>query len=396
VEKVHGREISESGYRFTNRVIDAFEAMGYQVEICEESAEFDFIISRYQFPLEIKALVEIKYFERNLVPASIVYRYLELIKKHPEKKAIIVTTIGFSEEAKVLAEESEGRIVLLNEIDLMESIPRRYLEKYYDSFLESNYISSTIHDYILERQPSYEKMISKISRKELCQLLMEFVSFEEINNLILRRIPRKVLFKKYEEKLNLADIKQMFAQLPRRIRIPISRKKKIKELYEEAKANQDPNQKGKLFEKVVKEIFELVPDIKFIGSNINDSMEEIDIQLRNHNHEHVWADFGGVVFIECKNWSKPAGAKEIDSFKSKLERNGLKVGIFVAVNGITGSPSKLEGAWGIIKMYLQSGYKIVVLEGNDLEDIFKCADVSEKVDEKYIFLYKLGSNKSQT
>jgi hypothetical protein len=128
-----------------------------------------------------------------------------------------------------------------------------------------------------------------------------------------------------------------------------------------------------------------------VGSNVNDGIEEIDLQIRNYNREHVWADFEGMIFVECKNWSKPVGSDEIDHFVGKLERNGLNSGILIAVKGVTGRHVRLEGAWGAIKMYLQKGRKIIVLDDKDIEDILKCTDISDKVDEKYIHLYKLGS-----
>lgn len=389
------KELTKSGNLFEKRVADAFHAIGYEIEIPREHIEFDFIIHGYQFPIEVTALVETKYFESYPVPATVVYQILNLVEKYRVDKAIIVTTLGFTEKAKELAAEHSGKIVLLTEIELIEKIPRKDLGKFYTPFLKSEYVTSSVHSYFIERKPNYEEIIARIPREQLYQLLFEFASPEEIRKLVAKRIPETFFYEQFENKLELRDIKQIFAELPKKVAIPISQKKKISELYDQAIAIQnDPNLKGDLFEKVAKQIFELVPNIKFIGSDIDNGIEEIDIQLRNHNHEHVWADFNGVIFVECKNWSKPVGSAEIDNFKCKLERSGLRIGIFIALNGVTGSPTKLEGAWGAIKMHLQKGYKIVILDGKDLEDIFKCVDVSEKVDDKYVLLYKIGSGKA--
>jgi hypothetical protein len=390
-------ELLKSGRLFEKRVADAFQAINYEIEIPLEHVGFDFIIRGYQFPLEVVAIVETKYFESFLVPATVVYQMLDLVEKHHVDKAIIVTTLGFSEKAKEVAEEYSGRIVLLNEIELMERIPRKDLGRFYTPFLKSEYVASSVHNYFVEKKPNYEEIITRIPREQLCQLLFEFVSPEEIRNLVSKRIPETFFYEQFENKLELRDIKQIFAELPKRLALPISQKKKISELYDQAIAvKDDPNLKGDLFEKVTKQIFELVPNIEFKGSDIDDGIEEIDIQLRNRNHEHVWADFEGMIFVECKNWSKPVGSAEIDNFKCKLERNGLKIGIFIALKGVTGSPTKLEGAWGAIKMHLQNGYKIVILDGKDLEDIFRCKDVSETIDDKYVLLYKIGSGKATT
>jgi hypothetical protein len=50
----------------------------------------------------------------------------------------------------------------------------------------------------------------------------------------------------------------------------------------------------------------------------------------------------------------------------------------------------MEGARGQIKTQLiKDNVKIIVMDGSDLEDIFHCRDVSDKIDEKYIELYKI-------
>jgi len=97
----------------------------------------------------------------------------------------------------------------------------------------------------------------------------------------------------------------------------------------------------------------------------------------------------GVFFIECKNWSKRIRSDELGNFVIKLQNNNIKTGILVAIEGVTGRKSK-EGARGQIKTQLvRENVKIIVLEGTDLEDIFNCRNVSDKIDEKYVELYKL-------
>jgi len=63
------------------------------------------------------------------------------------------------------------------------------------------------------------------------------------------------------------------------------------------------------------------------------------------NRDDIWADFDGMIFVECKNWSRRVGADEIRNFKGKLENNGIHAGILVAVNGVMG-----EGSNGAYRM----------------------------------------------
>jgi hypothetical protein len=385
--------MQNSARAFEYRIIDAFNAIGYAVDKPSKPSEFDFFIRRYEFPFEIKAIVEVKYFERSFVPASVVYRHLDMLQRYSVDKAIIVTTLGFSREGKSLAERSEGKIVLLTEAELIEKIPGRRMHEYYDSFLNSNYVLSSVREYFETTKPSYEDMISRIPRNRLCEFLSEFAPPKDLADFIAEKVPRERIVEQFEKSLEPSEVKEILVSRPKKIEIPISRKKEIEQTYEQARSSNDSNQKGKLFEKVMKGIFELVPDLKVVGSNVDDGIEEIDIQLRNYNHEHIWAELEGMIFVECKNWSKPVTSKEIDNFKAKLERNGLHTGILVAVMGVTGSG--LSGGWGAIKMYLQNGWKIIVLDGKDLEDIFKCTDISEKIDDKYVHLYKIGNQKHQ-
>jgi len=380
-----------SALSFEKRVTNAFEALGYHAQKLLELPEADLFLSKFEFPLKIRLLAELKYYERSLVPASTVYRVLNNLQHYDVDKATIVTTLGFTREAIRIAEESKEKVILLTEAELVGNIPRKHMGRYYDAFVNSDYVDSSIQEFFEVAKPRYEYVTLRLSKSALFELLAEFTSHKEIARFAVEKIPQRILIKQLTGILKPTEIKEILAELPKKSAKAIPRKKEIEEKYKKAKNASDSNEKGKLLEQVMKDIFGSVPGLKIVGSRIDDGIEEIDIQIRNYNHEHVWAEFDGMIFVECKNWSSPIGPKEIDSFKAKLERNGIHSGILVATTGVTGQPRKLEGSWGAIKMHLQKGYKIVVLEGRDLGDIFQCTDVSEKVDEKYVYLFKLGS-----
>lgn len=56
------------------------------------------------------------------------------------------------------------------------------------------------------------------------------------------------------------------------------------------------------------------------------------------------------------------------------------------MNGFTGK--EYDGAEGQIKKYLAQGFKIVTLDGKDIEKILQCKDITQIVEEKYINLFK--------
>jgi hypothetical protein len=84
------------------------------------------------------------------------------------------------------------------------------------------------------------------------------------------------------------------------------------------------------------------------------------------------------------------GADKVRDFKVKLDNKHIKTGIFIAPNGVTGSTgsNKLYGANGQIDKFLQEGVKIIILEDDDICEILDCKDVYDKIDEKFIELYK--------
>lgn len=97
--------------------------------------------------------------------------------------------------------------------------------------------------------------------------------------------------------------------------------------------------------------------------------EEIDLVLWNAQTDEVFRALDSVVFVECKNWTKPVEAKELDAFISKLRRKELKFGFFIAANGVTGdflNGNDGSGAVDIIKSALQSGIRVIVMTLQDL------------------------------
>lgn len=170
------------------------------------------------------------------------------------------------------------------------------------------------------------------------------------------------------------------------------RKQEIENCYKRAKdENNSPEVKGKLLEDVIKEIIELVPGLRVVGSRVTNEIQEIDIVVRNFNKTNVWADFESVFFVECKNWfkKKKPGADKIRDFKGKLENKNIKTGIFVAPNGISEGKgdSKIRGTNGQIDKYFHNGTKIVLLEDEDIYEILNCEEVTDKINEKFIELY---------
>ena len=74
------------------------------------------------------------------------------------------------------------------------------------------------------------------------------------------------------------------------------------------------------------------------------------------------------------------GTNEIIVFKDKLDTAGIKVGIFVALNGITGT--KRKDAYLKVREYKQREYRIIILASEDIEDILNGQNPTDKIREK--------------
>lgn len=169
----------------------------------------------------------------------------------------------------------------------------------------------------------------------------------------------------------------------------IQRKKQaIKETYNAAKNEANKNKKGKMFENVISDLLELVPGLKKVGKNINSGIEEIDLQVQNDSCLGIWKEFDRLIFVECKNWSDRVGSNEIRNFEGKLRNFWLHAGLFIAIKGFTGKNGE-KGAIGQNRIrFKQEGFKIILLDGNDLDKILSSRDTSEIVNEKWLNLFR--------
>jgi hypothetical protein len=78
------------------------------------------------------------------------------------------------------------------------------------------------------------------------------------------------------------------------------------------------------------------PDLSVLEKNFRTAEEEIDLLLSNRLKDTFWSAQGSpLIFVECKNWSRPVVVPEMRIFESKMGDRGAicKIGIFVAMGG---------------------------------------------------------------
>ena len=156
-----------------------------------------------------------------------------------------------------------------------------------------------------------------------------------------------------------------------------------------ATTNQD---KGSTLELLARYLFNCVDGIEVREVNINAPAEEVDLLLWNAKTTQVFEPWDNLISIECKNWSRPAGAYLIDSFAAKIRMKHLTTGIFIAANGVTGDfingNNEERGAVYRLHEHLtRDGIRIVVIRMDDLRGLNDINDLLEIVKDRYCKVY---------
>ncbi|WP_313627279.1 restriction endonuclease [Kosakonia sp.] len=156
-----------------------------------------------------------------------------------------------------------------------------------------------------------------------------------------------------------------------------------------AVTNQD---KGSSLESLSRYLFNCIDGIEVREVNINAPAEEVDLLLWNAKTTQVFEPWDNLISIECKNWSRPAGATLIDSFAAKIRMKHLTTGIFVAANGVTGDfvngNNEERGAVYRLHEHLtRDGIRIVVVRMDDLRALSNINDFLEIIKDRYCKIY---------
>ena len=120
---------------------------------------------------------------------------------------------------------------------------------------------------------------------------------------------------------------------------------RIAAMWQSLAGEQDANRKGLLLEELLILLFRSIPGLRHVSNRRKSEDEEIDLVIRNESPDPFWSGKSRYILVECKNWSRPVDARELDLFQAKLERRygRASLGFFVAMAGFTrGFQSRLH------------------------------------------------------
>lgn len=161
---------------------------------------------------------------------------------------------------------------------------------------------------------------------------------------------------------------------------------KIKKLYEIFVASKTNDEKKKSLESLAKYILGNIDGFQ-VDNSFRGSAEEIDLLIRNEGKENYLRELKTPIYVECRNWAEPCGAKEVRDFRGKLGDHGLSGGILISRNGITGDD--YHDAKLVMRTAKKDHIQILVLSEAHIKEIVDGTHPSDILREVFYDSFKL-------
>jgi hypothetical protein len=159
---------------------------------------------------------------------------------------------------------------------------------------------------------------------------------------------------------------------------------------DQATTNQE---KGQSWEAVGAYLFGSIPGFSVSSTNRLHVLDqyEVDIAMWNDQVPSGLKSLPDVVFVEAKNWNSAVDANAVRAFDSKLGQQGVRFGILIAANGITGDAANRIAAHGVIAAALTLGRRIIIVTRAEIDSLTSTADLVRLIKQKICELVVAGS-----
>lgn len=98
----------------------------------------------------------------------------------------------------------------------------------------------------------------------------------------------------------------------------------------------DTYKKGKLLEEFIATLFSSIQEISIAAVNLKLSTQELDIILKNKSNNRFFISLNSPFWlVECKNWKKKIGVKEIRVLESKMKQGRYGISFFISLKGFS-------------------------------------------------------------
>jgi hypothetical protein len=151
--------------------------------------------------------------------------------------------------------------------------------------------------------------------------------------------------------------------------------------------------KGKAFEDLACYLLSGIPGITITARNEMNTFatEEIDVACKNENDP---AGLGALVdffLVECKGWTDAVNSEQVSWFLTKIRHRGVRFGILIAANGVTGLPEHLSRANFLVGVEMATfGIKMVIVTREEIEKLTSGEDFARLIIQKVCTLHAYG------
>ena len=151
--------------------------------------------------------------------------------------------------------------------------------------------------------------------------------------------------------------------------------------------------RGKAFEDLACYLLNGIPGITVTLRNQMNTFatEEIDVACKNENDP---AGLGALVdffIVECKGWRDAVNSEQVSWFLTKIRHRGVRFGILIAANGITGEPEHLSRANFLVSVEMATfGIRMVIVTRQEIEILTSGEDLAKLVIQKVCTLHASG------
>ncbi|CAN91847.1 unnamed protein product [Sorangium cellulosum So ce56] len=118
----------------------------------------------------------------------------------------------------------------------------------------------------------------------------------------------------------------------------------IRSTWDAVRAEQDRNRKGLLLEHLTALLLKTIPGFARLGSRLSNELEELDLLVQNASPDPFWQKESPYFLVECKNWSKHVGTKELRDLWGKMDGryDRCRLALLVAPGGIAETVHQLQ------------------------------------------------------
>ncbi|WP_437893526.1 response regulator [Sorangium sp. So ce124] len=153
----------------------------------------------------------------------------------------------------------------------------------------------------------------------------------------------------------------------------------IRATWAAVQAEHDRNRRGTLLERLMALLLKTLPGFERLDTRLRNEVEEIDIIVQNRSTDPFWQKESPYLLVECKNWSKHVGSKELRDLWAKMEGrfDRCRLALLVAPGGIADTVRQLQ------LRKAEKGLLVVLIGPGELDDLVQRRDRNDALQEMH-------------